>query len=113
MMMAKMQPSLSHTNLPIDIPLTMGYVNGNEIFYISTEASVEDVANHLTDLTGFRVAYIPALQFTPEELLAQIYAFTNGVEGSGAFGFQSQVADSQPGDEKYNHLWNVNAVTMK
>jgi len=106
-----MMQDLSDTNLPITIPLTMGYVNGNEVFYISTEASVEEVANHLTDLTGFRVAYTPALQFAPEDSLAQIYAFTNGVEGSGAFGFQPQVADSQPGDEKYSPLWNVNAVT--
>ncbi|MGI9567622.1 MAG: DUF7482 domain-containing protein, partial [Nitrosopumilus sp.] len=105
------QPHLPDTNLPIDIPLTKGYANGNEIFYISTEASVEDVANHLTDLTGFKVTYTPALEFAPEESLAQIYAFTNGVEGSGVFGFQPQVADSQPGDEKYSPLWNVNAVT--
>ena len=108
---SKKQPHLSNTSVPLDIPLTMGYANGHEIFYISTEASVEDVANHLTDLTGFRVAYTPALALAPEESLAQIYAFTNGVEGSGAFGFQPQVADSQPGDEKYSPLWNVNAVT--
>ncbi len=108
---SKKQPTLPNINLPIDIPLTKGYVNGGEVFYISTEASVEEVANHLTDLTGFRVAYTPALEFTPEESLAQIYAFTNGVEGNGAFGFQPQVADSQPGDDKYSPLWNVNAVT--
>ena len=108
---AKMQPHLSNVNLPLDIPLTMGYVDGNEVFYISTEASVEGVANHLTDLTGFRVVYTPALEYTPEESLAQIYAFTNGVKGNGAFGFQPQVADSQPGDKKYSPLWNVNAVT--
>ena len=108
---SKKQPHLSNTSVPLDIPLTMGYANGHEIFYISTEASVEDVANHLTDLTGFRVAYTPALALAPEESLAQIYAFTNGVEGNGAFGFQPQVADSQPGDEKYSPLWNVNAVT--
>ena len=108
---SKKQPTLANTNVSLDIPLTRGYVNGEEVFYISTEASVEEVANHLTDLTGFRVAYTPALEFTPEESLAQIYAFTNGVKGGGAFGFQPQVADSQPGDDKYSPLWNVNAVT--
>ena len=110
-MTTKKQPNLSSTNVPLDIPLTKGYVDGNEVFYISTEASVEDVANHLTDLTGFRVAYTPALALAPEESLAQIYAFTNGIEGEGALGFQPQVADSQPGDDKYSPLWNVNAVT--
>ena len=105
------QPNLSPTNLPLDIPLTMGYANGEEIFYISTEASVAEVASDLTDLTGFRVVYAPALEFTPKESLAQIYAFTNGVDGSGVFGFQPQVVDSQPGDDNYSPLWNVNAVT--
>lgn len=45
-------------------------------------------------MTGFKVVYTPVLAATPVESLAQIYAFTNGVEGSGAFGFQSQVTDS-------------------
>ena len=44
-----------------------------KFYCISTEASVEEVANHLTDLTGFRVTHTPALAFTPEESLAQIY----------------------------------------
>ena len=28
---SKMQPHLSDVNLPLDIPLTMGYVDGNEV----------------------------------------------------------------------------------
>jgi len=107
---AKMQ-DLSETNLPISIPLTMGYVDGNAVYYISTEASIKEVAEHLTELSGFRVAYTPSLQNTPKESLANIYAFTNGIEGSGAFGFQPQVADSQPSDPGYSPLWSVNAVT--
>ncbi|MGD2107573.1 MAG: hypothetical protein PVH93_08200, partial [Nitrosopumilaceae archaeon] len=75
---AKMQ-NLSDTNLPIEIPLTMGYVDGNVVYYISTEASVKEVADHLTDLSGFRVAFTPSLQNTPKESLANIYAFTNGI----------------------------------
>ena len=107
---AKMQ-SLSETNLPLTIPLTMGYADGNPVYYISTEASVKEVAEHLTELSGFRVTYAPALQNTPKESLANIYAFTNGIEGSGAFGFQPQVADSQPSDSDYSPLWSVNSVT--
>lgn len=38
---SKKQPNLSSTNIPIDIPLTKGYANGHEIYYVSTEASVE------------------------------------------------------------------------
>jgi len=107
---AKMQ-TLSETSLPLAIPLTMGYADGNPVYYISTEASVKEVAEHLTELSGFRVTYAPALQNTPKESLANIYAFTNGIEGSGAFGFQPQVADSQPSDSDYSPLWSVNSVT--
>jgi len=107
---AKMQ-NLSDTNIPLKIPLTMGYADGNAVYYITTEASTKDVADHLTDLSGFRVAFTPSLQNTPKESLADIYAFTNGIKGSGAFGFQPQVADSQPPNPDYSPLWLVHAVT--
>jgi hypothetical protein len=102
---------LADTSLPVDIPLVMGYADGNEVFYITTEASVEEVANHLTDLTGFRVVYTPALAKTPSSALANIYEFTNGVEGTGPAGFQPNVADSEPGDAEYSPAWAVQHVT--
>ena len=102
---------LSDTSVPIDIPLVMGYADGNEVFYITTEASHQEVADHLTDLTGFRVVYTPALKNTPADALANIYEFTNGVEGSGPAGFQPNVADSQPGDAEYSPAWAVQHVT--
>ena len=98
-------------NIPIYIPLTMGYVDGNEVFYISTEASIEKIANDLTILTGFPVTYTPELARVPESALAEIYVFSNGIKGIGALGFQPNVADSEPGDEGYSPLWNVNVVT--
>jgi len=105
-----MDGKLTKTNLPITIPLTKGYVKGSEVFYISTEASDKDLANHLTEITGFRVTYTPALQRTPADALAQIYAFENGIEGEGPLGFQPNVADSQPGDLNYSPLWALNIV---
>lgn len=102
---------LTETSLPVDIPLVMGYADGNEVFYITTEASVEEVANHLTELTGFRVVYTPTLASTPKTALANIYEFTNGVEGSGPAGFQPNVADSQPGDAEYSPAWAVQHIT--
>ena len=35
--------NLTRTNVPVTIPLTRGYVNGFEVFYISTEASDKGV----------------------------------------------------------------------
>ena len=76
MMNSKMMDhKLTNTSVPVTIPLTKGYVKGSEVFYISTEASDKDLADHLTKLTGFRVAYTPTLQKTPADALAQIYAF--------------------------------------
>jgi hypothetical protein len=98
---------LTRTNVPVTIPLTRGFVDGNEVLYISTEASDRDLASHLTNLTGFRVAYSPALANTPASALANIYAFANGIAGPGPLGFQPNVADSQPGDPEYSPLWNV------
>ncbi|MEX0640876.1 MAG: hypothetical protein WEB28_05945 [Nitrosopumilaceae archaeon] len=105
-----MMQELTNTNVPVTIPLTKGYVKGSEVFYISTEASDKDLADSLTKLTGFRVVYTPALQKTPADALAQIYAFKNGIEGVGPLGFQPNVADSQPGDANYSPIWAVNIV---
>jgi len=108
--MEMMEHKLTNANVPVTIPLTKGYVGGSEVFYISTEASDESLANHLTEFSGFRVAYTPALQKTPADALAQIYAFENGIKGPGPLGFQPNVADSQPGDPNYSPLWAVNIV---
>lgn len=105
-----MMDKLPDASVPVTLPLTMGYVNGNEVFYVSTEASDEDLAAHLTEVTGARVAYAPALAGAPAESLANIYAFANGIEGEGPLGFQPNVADSQPGDENYSPLWRINMV---
>ena len=102
---------LSDTSIPIDIPLVMGYADGNEVFYITTEASHKEVADHLTDLLGFSVTYAPAIKNTPKDALANIYEFTNGVQGPGPAGFQPNVADSQPGDPEYSPAWAVQHVT--
>ena len=104
---------LINTNVPVNLPLTKGFVNGYEVFYISTEASDKDLADHLTKLTGSRVVYAPSLQLSPAQSLANIYAFKNGIAGTGPLGFQPNVADSQPGDAKYSPLWRVNVVEWK
>jgi hypothetical protein len=101
---------LSRTNVPIDIPLLKGYENGNEIYFIATDASDEKTAADATNLTGFEVNYAPLLAQTPESARAQAYAFTNGVEGEGPFGFQLPVVTAKPGDERYSPLWQINLV---
>ena len=102
---------LKDANLPVTLPLIKGFVGGNEVSYITTEVSDKNVAKHLSELTNSRVVYTPSLKSSPEQSLANIYEFTNGLKGSGPQGFQPNVADSQPGDNNYSPLWKVNLVT--
>jgi hypothetical protein len=69
---------LARTNVPMDIPLLKGYENGNEIYFIATDVSDEQIAASASNLTGFKVNYAPALAQTPETARAQAYAFTKG-----------------------------------
>jgi hypothetical protein len=105
--------NLTKTNIPATLPLTRGYVNGFEVFYISTEASDKGLADHLTNFTHSRVSFAPALKNAPPQSLANIYVFRNGIKGFGPLGFQPNVADSQPGDPGYSPLWRINNVEWK
>ncbi|MBW3550970.1 MAG: hypothetical protein KY442_09185, partial [Proteobacteria bacterium] len=53
---------------------------------------------------------LPALADTPDDLLAGVYVFENGVEGHGPFGFQPDVFDSVPGEEDYSPLRRIYLV---
>ena len=41
---------LARASIPIDIPMAKGYENGNEIFFIATDASDEKIAEQATKL---------------------------------------------------------------
>ena len=105
--------NLTKANVPVTLPLTRGYVNGFEVFYISTEASDKGLADHLTNFTHSRVSYTPALGNAPPQSLGNIYVFANGIKGPGPLGFQANVADSQPGDPGYSPTWRINNVEWK
>ena len=104
---------LSNANVPIVLPLIKGYVKGHEVLYITTEASDKKVAEYLTNITGSRVVFAPALNNAPAGSLANIYEFKNGIKGTGPEGFQPNVADSQPGDPGYSPIWRINLVEWK
>jgi hypothetical protein len=108
-----MEQNLTKTSLPVTLPLTPGYANGHEVLYISTEASDRDLASLMTNWTGARVAYAPSLANTPLAALSNIYAFKNGIRGSGPLGFQPNVADSEPGNPRYSPLWRIVLVQWK
>jgi hypothetical protein len=64
---------LSRANVPMDIPLKQGYVNGNPVFYINTDISDQKLAGLLTNTTGFKVNYAPLIAQAPTIL--SNYAF--------------------------------------
>lgn len=108
--MGEVPDSLQAMNLA---PLVKGYYGGEDLYFIHTEASDSSVANLLTEMMGPRVVHLASLAETPEDLLAEVYVFENGVEGHGPFGFQPDVFDSVPGDENYSPLRKIYLVQWK
>ena len=95
------------------VPPVKGIAEGQEIFFIHTEASDPKVAKLLTDMMGSPVLVVPSLSQIPESLLANVFVFTNGIEGGGPMGFQPDVFDRPPGDPGYTPLRALNLVTWK
>ena len=101
---------LAKANVPIDIPLSKGYIDGNIAYFIATDASDKHAVSSITNNTGFPVNYAPLLNNTPESIRGQGYVFSNGVEGEAPGGFQLPVANAIPGDKDYSPLWHTNFV---
>ena len=101
---------LAKANIPIDIPLSKGYIDGNIAYFIATDASDKHAVSSITNNTGFPVNYAPLLNNTPESMRGQGYVFLNGVEGEAPGGFQLPVANAVPGDKDYSPLWQTNFV---
>ena len=93
------------------LPAGKAYADGQEIFFVHTEASDAAIAETLTNMMKSPVLTVPSLAQTPEEALAEVYVFTNGVASSGPLGFQADVFDNPPGSPDYTPLRRLNLVT--
>lgn len=96
-----------------ELPAGKAYAEGKEIFFVHTEASDPGVAEKLTNMMKSPVMAVPSLANVPDESLANVYVFTNGVTGSGPFGFQPDVFDNPPGTAGYTPLRRLNVVAWK
>lgn len=94
-----------------ELPAGKAYAEGKEIYFVHTEASDAGVAEKLTNMMKSPVILVPSLANVPDESLANVYVFTNGVTGSGPFGFQPDVFDNPPGTDGYTPLRRLNLVT--
>jgi hypothetical protein len=108
--MTGMQTAFSSDDL---VPLVRGIYEGEDVFFIHTEASDPDVANLLTDMMGPQVVTVLSLAEIPRGLLGNVYVFTNGVAGGGPMGFQPDVFDTAPGDPDYTPLRSLHRVTWQ
>jgi len=95
------------------VPPVDGYLEGERIRFIHTEASDPKVADLLTTMKGSPVLVVPALAKVPQEALANVYVYTNGVRGGGPFKYQPDVFDRPPGLPGYTPLRALNLVRWK
>ncbi|HEX9811801.1 MAG TPA: hypothetical protein VGA88_06925 [Burkholderiales bacterium] len=95
------------------VPPVDGYLEGEHIRFIHTEASDTKIVALLTEMKGSPVLLVPALARAPVELLANVYVFTNGIQGDGPLKFQRDVFDRPPGTAGYSPLRRINLVTWK
>jgi len=95
------------------VPVGMAYAEGEEIRFIHTEVSDPEIARVLSDMMGSPVLVVPALANAPEEMIAKVYVFTNGIQGMGPLGFQPDVFDSPPGTPGYSPLRTIILVSWK
>jgi hypothetical protein len=121
MMKSQMMNKMSiNTNAPITMPMIDGYYKGNKVYFVHTEVSDSSMAERMTGMINFPTLYVPELKNIPEEQMAKVYVFTNGIPGpkpygGGPFMFQIDVFDSIPGKAEYSQFripylvtWNDN-----
>ncbi len=96
------------------MPPVQGYAAGEEVLFLHTAASDSEIASLLTNMMGSPVLTVPALAKAPDELVAQVYVFANGLKPEGArgpLGFQPDVFDNVPGSDDYSPLRTLVLVT--
>jgi hypothetical protein len=94
-----------------ELPVDKGYAEGVEIYFTHTEASNAEMAEKMAAGMQSAVLYVPALAHVTDHAVANVYVFTNGVEGASMSGLQPSVFDNPPGTEGYTPLRRINTIT--
>ena len=98
-----------NVDVPVIMPMIDGYYKGNKVYFVHTEVSDSAMAEMMSKMINFPTLHVPELKNIPEDQMAKVYVFTNGVPGSepyggGPFMFQIDVFDSIPGQKKYSQF---------
>ena len=106
-LLAACNAQVQNTGAFAQIPAGKAYADGKEIFFSHTEASDPDIAQKLTDMMKSPVIFVSSLAKVPDEALANVYVFENGVAGKGPLGFQPDVFNNPPGSAGYTPLRQI------
>lgn len=97
------------------MPAVAGYVDGEAMTFLHTEASDPTVAPMLEGVMGSPVPVVESLADVPDSATATVVVFTNGIvpddTPAGPFGFQPDVFDAPPGHPGYTPLRRVLTAT--
>jgi hypothetical protein len=93
------------------LPAGLAYAEGQDIYFIHTEASDPGIAQLLSEMMSSPVLFVPSLVEIPAVSLANVYVFDNGIEGKGPLGYQPDVFDNPPGSPGYSPLRSITMVT--
>jgi hypothetical protein len=110
LLLAACAPAAASGPAKAELPAGKAWAEGKEIYFVHTEASDAGVAEKLTGMMKSPVMFVPSLANVPDESLANVYVFTNGIEGSGPFGFQADVFDNPPDTDGYTPLRRLNVI---
>jgi len=112
----KDEPSLklSRSSVNATIPMHLGFFNGNPIHYIITDTNGEKHAKQITEKQNWKVELAPPLSNIPKSSLAEVYMFTNGIDGLGIFNYQNEVFSNTPSEkDEYSAIRSVIHVEWK
>jgi hypothetical protein len=98
-----------NVDVPVIMPMIDGYYKGNKVYFVHTEVSDSAMADMMSKMINFPTLHVPELKNIPEDQMARVYVFKNGVPGSepyggGPFMFQIDVFDSIPAQAEYSQF---------
>jgi plastocyanin len=98
--------SIDTENMTVTMVAHRGWgPDGKSVYYIATDAAPQMPA----DIIG--VPFVPSdekLVGTPSTI--DLFQFTNGINGSGALGFQAGIGSANPNDSNYSPMWRISFI---
>ena len=100
---------LYDSEVEVSIPLRAAVYEEEAASYVITDAGDEEFAGEPPG-ADWPVSYAPPLAEAGGKAL---YAFTNGIEGEGMYGFQPEVLSTSPAEPDYTQLAELAKVSWK